>query len=445
MSFVTINPLSGEIIQVHHYQQTEETTSILQMLFRNQKKWAKYPLQLRINILNQMAKTLRESSDELIQILSLETGKTRGEASAEIEKSAFAFQVYAESYKYEFEQKHIQTNYEFSYSQLKSLGVILAIMPWNYPVWQLTRVIAPALLLGNAVLVKPSEITVGTNKIFLNLLRQVLPEDIVQGIIIDHPGVAQLISRQEITAVTMTGSSLSGKKIAQICGQNLKKCILELGGSDAYIVMQDADVELSVNECIQSRLVNYGQSCIAGKRFFISKAIFNDYKTLLLKKISELPERVLAHKKFQYIIQEQVEKLNHAGGKILQGGFIPLGAGAHYPITVIEFTAYHSSIGKEEIFGPVFSLIPFEDEDEVFNFANDCVYGLGAAIFTRRAEEAKNWAQEKLDVGMVSINEQLKSDPRLPFGGVKDSGFGRELSQYGIYEFANIQTVVGRS
>lgn len=445
MSFVTVNPMNGEIIKVHQFLQFEESIEIVKSVSVAQKKWMKYSIQDRARILNQVAEKMLAEAQGLSQLLSLETGKTIDEAKAEIEKSAMAFRVYSETYFSELEQVNIQTSYQISFTQINPLGVVLAIMPWNYPIWQLTRVLAPAMLLGNAVLVKPAEITAGTNQLYIDILNELIPVQVIQQVMVNHQTLAQMMTLKQISAVTLTGSSEAGKKVAQLCGENLKKCVLELGGSDAYIIMSDADIDISVQECIKARLVNYGQSCIAGKRFFISELIYDQFKEKLLRELNEISDRVLAHKKFQMQVQEQVEKLTHVGGRILKGGILPLGAGAHYPVTVIEFDHYHSSIGQEEIFAPVFCLIPFRNEEEVFEFANETRFGLGSALFTQRVEEAKIWAKEKLEVGMVSINEQLKSDPRLPFGGVKDSGFGRELSRFALYEFANVKTVVGRN
>lgn len=444
MSFVTTNPQNGQILGVHHYLQYEESLAILRLGANEQKAWRLISLDQRKEVLLQIAKALLQSQDELAKIVHLEVGKQIHEAKAEIEKCAFAFSVFANTDPHHFEGSHIKTDYQFSYSHLNPLGQILAIMPWNYPYWQLTRVLAPALLIGNSVVVKPSELTVGSNQKFVEIIQQVLPVQVVQTLMIDHKTIERLICLPQISAVTLTGSSSAGKKVARLCGENLKKCVLELGGSDAYVVFRDAKLDRAVADCLQARLVNYGQSCIAGKRFFIADEVYQSFLEKLLSHLSGIETRYLAHKKFQSQIQEQVDHLRNIGGRVLMGGQLPSGVDASYPITVIEFTEYQSAIGIEEIFGPVFILIRFTDEEEVFQSVNDTPYGLGAALFTERTKQAQVWAKEKLDVGMVAINDQLKSDPRLPFGGVKESGFGRELSLLSLYEFANVQTIVGR-
>jgi succinate-semialdehyde dehydrogenase/glutarate-semialdehyde dehydrogenase len=325
-------------------------------------------------------------------------------------------------------------------------------MPWNFPFWQVFRFAIPSLMVGNTVLLKHAPNVLACSIAIEDLfIKAGFPDNIFKNIIADIDCVEYLLANEKICAVTLTGSTRAGKSVAQLAGKYLKKSVLELGGSDPYIIFEDADLEASVESCVNSRLINSGQSCIAAKRFIVVNSLKKDFEELFVEKMKnktfgnplegKFDLGPMARKDLRDNIQYQVSKAVEDGAKLLLGGNIPNHEGYFYPPTVLSDVSENNFIFKEETFGPVASIISARNENDAIRIANNSPYGLGAAIFSRDEEKAKSIAKNELNAGSCFINTFVVSDPRLPFGGIKESGYGRELSHFGLMEFVNIKTI----
>jgi len=326
-------------------------------------------------------------------------------------------------------------------------------MPWNFPFWQLFRFVAPALMAGNGGMLKHSSNVTGCALEIESILHKAgVPENVFRTLITDNDGAQQVIENDNVKAVTLTGSTRAGKAVAETAGSQIKKTVLELGGSDPYVVLEDADVEKAAETCVTSRLINSGQSCIAAKRFIVVKEVYDAFERAVLNIMKEkkmgdpLQDEDVdlgpqAREDLRDGLHEQVTKSIDAGAKCLLGGEIPDRDGSYYPPTLLKNVKPGMPAYDEELFGPVASLIKVDDEAEAIAVANDSEFGLGAAVFSEDIDRARKIAAEKIQAGCCFVNAFVKSDPRLPFGGIKQSGYGRELSHYGIKEFVNIKTV----
>jgi len=325
-------------------------------------------------------------------------------------------------------------------------------MPWNFPFWQVCRFAVPALLAGNAVILKHAENTFGCAARIETIFHEAgVPKDLFRSIRVPVTDVKKIIENRKISAVSLTGSTRAGKAVASQAGNALKPCVLELGGSDPYLILKDADLEHASEACVTSRLLNSGQSCIAAKRFIVEEEVYDQFIQLLKEKLSRkvvgdpFDEKVdvgpLARKDLRDELHNQVQESIQKGANCIMGGKITERKGAYYPITLLENVKKGMPAYEEELFGPVAVVIKAKDEEEAIDIANDSIYGLGAAIFSSDLEKAEHMARNRIKAGSCFVNDFVRSDPRLPFGGIKDSGFGRELSEFGIREFVNVKTV----
>lgn len=449
----SINPATE--LEINSYSVDSEKT-VANKLEKAQSaflKWKQYSVEERCKFLRQLADYLIKNKQGLANTATLEMGKPLEQSISELEKCALALNYYADNGADFMQSEIVATGSKKSLVCYRPLGVVLAIMPWNFPYWQVFRAMGPILLAGNTMILKHASNVMGCAIQIENAVRAAeLPDDIFQSLIIPSSRMDYIIAQEHIKAITLTGSTEAGKKVASTAALHLKKQVLELGGSDPYIVLKDADIDLAVKVCVKSRLINTGQSCIAAKRFIVDKSIMPNFQEKMVTAMQENkygdpmnPNNQLgpmARKDLRDELHQQVEKSIALGASLLCGGFIPDGKGAFYPPTVLVNVKKGMPAYDEELFGPVAALIEAEDEEHAINIANDTIYGLGAAIFSKNLEHAEKLAIEKIEAGSVFINELVSSNPKLPFGGIKQSGYGRELSYYAIREFSNIKTIL---
>lgn len=449
----SINPFSGETIHTYREYTTGEVDSILQQVDVAYHRWKQTDFEVRARHMQNLQAGLTLHRESLAQLMVSEMGKILREALGEIDKCALCCGYYAKNAASFLEKEHVKTEALESYISFQPIGTILAVMPWNFPFWQVFRFLAPALMAGNTGVLKHASNVSGCALAIEKLVIEAgFPENVFRTLLIGSSKVESVIANPFIKAVTLTGSTPAGKAVASAAGTNLKKSVLELGGSDPYLILEDADVESAARLCATSRLLNAGQSCIGAKRFIVAEKVYDSFKAEFVRLMAAAvygdplaPGTAigpLARTDLRDELHQQVERSRSMGATVLLGGFIPVGSAALYPPTVLEnvtpgMPAYH-----EELFGPVAVLYRFETEEEAIRIANDTVFGLGAGIFTANLEKGKALAELGLEAGCVFVNDFVKSDPRLPFGGIKESGYGRELSAFGIREFVNIKTIV---
>jgi succinate-semialdehyde dehydrogenase/glutarate-semialdehyde dehydrogenase len=455
MSFQTVNPATAEILQAYEHLSFSDAEKAADAAWTDYQVWRKSPLTERAQALRNWAHNLKLRREDLARQMSLEMGKPIAQGRAEIDKCLMTCEHLAENGIAFLQPVRVESPYAESWITYEAVGPVLAIMPWNFPLWQVVRFAAPAILVGNPILLKHADLTAGCSKIIVETTKGIAGElSLMRNLQANHETVAKLMAHSKIRGVTFTGSSSAGRKIGELAGKNLKKSVLELGGSDAYIVLADADLAKAAKICAAARLVNGGQSCVAGKRFLIERSIAEQFVSAMAKEMEKfkpgdpLKDDTLlgpmASKKFQQQIMQQVEDLKKKGGRVLCGGTALEGPGAFYPPTLIYFEKAVKGLGDIEVFGPVATVVAVDSAKQAMEIANDSSYGLGGAIFT---VDEKRGRELLLDMvaGFVVVNDQVKSDVRLPFGGVKDSGYGRELSVHGVHEFCNIKTLaVGR-
>ncbi len=430
------------------------TNDVKKIISGSQKaflEWKKTSLHHRSEVLYKLADELRSRKDELAELMALEMGKVLKEGKSEIEKCTWVCEYYAENGKEFLEDELIHTDAHKSYVTINPLGVVLAVMPWNFPFWQVFRFAVPALMAGNVALLKhASNVSGCALKIEEIIAKAIGMSEIFRTLIIPSDMVELIIENDLVKAVTLTGSTPAGRSVASLAGKHLKKSVLELGGSDPYIVLEDADLKKAAKSCVSSRLINNGQSCIAAKRFIVVDKVKQSFEKLVVQEMSKLKVGdpmtevdlgPMARVDLRDELHAQVEKSLEMGATCLLGGEINSGKGAFYAPTVLSDIKWGSPAYHEELFGPVASIIVATNENEAISIANDSFFGLGAAVFTSDNERGERIAREELEAGSCFVNEFVRSDPRLPFGGIKGSGFGRELGSYGIKEFVNIKTV----
>jgi succinate-semialdehyde dehydrogenase/glutarate-semialdehyde dehydrogenase len=452
MQLKSINPATGELLNVYDEYQYEEMDQILDQCSNRFKTWRKEPLSLRVHLLRSLARLLREKKDNLALTITLEMGKPIKESRSEVEKCAWVCDYYAENAQQFLTPEVIATEATQSYAIFNPLGTILAVMPWNFPFWQVFRFAAPAIVAGNtAVLKHASNVPACALVIEQLFLEAGFPEGVFRTMLVTSGKVEKLITSKRIKAITLTGSTPAGKTVAATAGQHLKKTVLELGGSDPYIVLEDANITQAVNACVAGRLLNTGQSCIGAKRFIVVESVYRDFEEQFVAKMQaarmgdplneENQLGPMARMNIREDLHMQVLKSVNMGATVLCGGTFPDQPGYYYPATVLTDLTPGMPAYSEELFGPVASLICVEDEAQAINVANDTSFGLGAAVFTSDLKRGQRIAEEELDAGCCFVNDFVRSDPRLPFGGIKESGYGRELSHYGMKEFLNIKTI----
>ena len=452
MALISTNPATSEEIKSYHEHSSYEINDIIYKTKNAQQEWHPLELDFRLECINQISGILIDRKREYASIMASEMGKPIAQAIGEIEKCAWLCDYYKENAAEFLSDKLIDTQYHKSLVTIRPIGIILGIMPWNFPFWQVFRFAIPVLLTGNGAILKHASNVQGcAYAIESCFLEAGFPDNIFRNISVSGKNVKDVIKNQLIAAVTITGSTPAGRSVAQVAGKYLKKTVLELGGSDPYVVLDDADLDNAVDACINGRILNTGQSCISAKRLIVTKPVYHEFLDKLKKKLSEKimgdpMDNVDIGPMVSLIareeVHEQVERSINSGAILELGGEVPKMRGAFYPITLLSDVRPGMAAFDEEIFGPVFTLIFAEDEAHAINLANQTPFGLGAAIFTEDIKKGEDIAKNKLNAGSCFVNDFVKSDPRLPFGGVKESGYGRELSSYGLIEFVNIKTVV---
>ena len=449
----SINPFTGDIIQTYQEYSSEEVNTIIGQVDVAFQQWKLTGLEYRSVLMKNLQNQLIDHKAELASIMSAEMGKVLHEGLGEIEKCALACSYYATYAGSFLKNEPIATEASEAYITYQPIGTVLAVMPWNFPFWQAFRFLAPALMAGNTAVLKHAANVSGCALAIEQLVREAgFPENVFRTLLIDSSSVKTVIENPLIKAVTLTGSTPAGKSVAAAAGSMLKKSVLELGGSDPYLILEDADVATAAQLCVTSRLMNAGQSCISAKRFIVANKVYEAFKEEFVKLMSEAtfgdPLNAqttigpLARVDLRDELHQQVEKSRQMGASVLLGGYIPEGNAAFYPPTVLENVLPGMPAYDEELFGPVAVLFRFHLEEEAISIANSTVFGLGASVFTSDVSKGKMLAEKGLEAGCVFVNDFVKSDPRLPFGGTKQSGYGRELSVVGIREFMNIKTVV---
>lgn len=448
---ISINPFTGTEIGRYDAHAPHEVEAILDAAVAAQAAWRTKPIEERVGLLSAMARALRADRDRLAQLITAEMGKPIVEAEAEIEKCASTCDFYAKAAPGFLADEAVASNATESVVVFDPLGVVLAIMPWNYPFWQFFRFAAPALAAGNGTILKHASNVSGCALAIETVMREAgCPDGLMRTVLIAASEVAALIADDRIAAVTLTGSTQVGSIVASQAGRALKKQVLELGGSDPFIVLADADVEEAAKVAVKARYTNVGQSCVNAKRFIVEDAIADRFVTAFVAEVAMLKMGdpmmrdtsigPMARADLRDDLHRQVEQSVAAGAVLRTGGVPAEGPGFLYPPTILDQVRPDHVAFREETFGPVAAIIRVADAEEAITLANQTEFGLGAAIWTRDLDRARHLAR-RIDAGAVFINGMVASDARLPFGGIKKSGYGRELGSYGIKEFCNIKTV----
>ncbi len=451
MSIQTVNPATGEALEIYEETTPRELEQILARAHAVFLEWRTVPIADRAHRMRKAAELLRMRQTQYARTMTLEMGKPIVQAEAEVEKCASVCDYYAEHAESFLAKQPRATEASTSYVRFDPLGAILAVMPWNFPFWQVFRFAAPALMAGNVGILKHASNVPGCSLAIEQVFRDAgFPPGIFSSVLIPSPMVAGLIADPRVVAATLTGSERAGSTVAEHAGRHLKKTVLELGGSDPFIVLADGDVAAAARTAADARLINSGQSCIAAKRFIVVEALADQF---IERFRGELQGRRMgdplsretqvgpqARADLRDSLHKQVEESVKRGAKRLLGGEIPAGKGAFYPPTLLAAVDKGMPAFDEETFGPVAAVIRAKDEADAVRLANDSPYGLGASVWTRDRAGAERVAAQ-IEAGSVFVNSLVKSDPRLPFGGIKRSGYGRELSEYGIREFVNIKSV----
>jgi succinate-semialdehyde dehydrogenase / glutarate-semialdehyde dehydrogenase len=452
MAIESVNPATGETIRTYEEMTFEEVGGILERAHEAFLAWRNVGFAERARHLRRAAAVLRDRREELARRMALEMGKPLAGGRSEVDKCASACDYYAEHAQAFLAPEEVATDARRSFVACAPLGVVLAIMPWNFPFWQVFRFAAPALMAGNAGVLKHASNVPGCALAIEEVFREAgLPEGLFRALLAGSGQVERAIEHPRVAAVTLTGSTPAGKAVAAKAGSCLKKTVLELGGSDPYLILEDADLDAAVATCVESRLINSGQSCIAAKRFIFPQSLAAEVERRFVERMrgkrmgDPLAEGVevgpQARRDLRDALHRQVEASVAQGARLLLGGEVPPGPGAFYPPTVLAGVRPGMPAYDEETFGPVAALIAVADEREAIRAANDSAFGLGAAVFTRDRARGEEIATRQLDAGSCFVNSLVRSDPRLPFGGIKQSGYGRELGAYGIKEFVNVKTV----
>jgi succinate-semialdehyde dehydrogenase/glutarate-semialdehyde dehydrogenase len=451
MGIQSINPASGEVLETFELYSQEQIDEALDQARQAFLHWRHTTFARRAEYLQRVARYLRDHKHELGRVAVLEMGKSLVEAEAEVEKCAWNCDFYAENAEHFLANENIATNATTSYVAFRPLGVILALMPWNFPYWQVFRFAAPALMAGNTAVLKHASNVSRCALEIERIFRECgLPEGVFRTVLVPGSETGKLIADQRIAAVTLTGSEGAGIAVASASGNVLKKNVLELGGSDAFIVLEDADIDQAAQVATTARFQNNGQSCIAAKRFIVVESVAAEFErkfaaagaTLSVGDPLERSTQVgpVARGDLRDELDRQVQASVRMGARIVLGGKPIEGPGYFYEPTILSDVTPDMPVFREETFGPAAAIIRARDTDHAIELANDSEFGLGGNLWTRDLERARELAG-RIESGAVFINGMTASDPRLPFGGVKRSGYGRELSSFGIREFVNIQTV----
>jgi succinate-semialdehyde dehydrogenase/glutarate-semialdehyde dehydrogenase len=448
----SINPTTGELIKTYEAYTPEQVKSSLNLAHQCYLNWREAPMKDRSALFKRAAIVLLRRKEEYARLMAKEMGKLLTEGMAEIEKCSWACEYFADESAQLLEDIEIKTEYDHSFVTFQPLGVILGIMPWNFPFWQAFRFAAPALMAGNTCLIKHASNVSGCALAIESIFIEAgFPSGCCQTILLPSSQISDLVKNPSIKAVSLTGSSEAGKSVAALAGASLKKTVLELGGSDPYIVLQDAFLDEAVSICSKSRLNNAGQSCIAAKRFIVEEAIAQPFTEKLVAQFQREimgdpfdPRTTLgplARADLRAHLHHQVMRSIELGAECVLGGKIPSTSGSFYPATILANVQKGMPAYEEELFGPVASILVAKDQADAIALANDTAFGLGGVIFTQNLKKGAEIARSQIEAGSVFVNNLVRSDPRLPFGGIKNSGYGRELSLFGLREFVNVKTV----
>src|SRR5258708_6074894 len=452
MALQAVNPATGERLAAYEEMPLDEVRNIIDKAHKAYLDWRRTSFRSRAALMRQAAQVLRSNAAEYAHLMAEEMGKPMRAGAAEVQKCAFGCDYYAENAERFLAPEVVKTEARKSFVTFQPLGVVLAVMPWNFPFWQVFRFAAPGLMAGNAAVLKHASNVPGCALAIEQIFREAgFPEHLFRTLLIGSKEVAAVIEHPLVRAVTLTGSGPAGRAVASKAGAMLKKTVLELGGSDPYLILEDADLVHAATVSARGRLLNAGQSCIAAKRFIVVDKVRTRFEKLFVKHMSvskpgdpmsdDTKIGPLARHDLRDALHSQVERSIAMGARCLLGGKIPNDCGAYYPPTVLTDVRKGMPAYAEELFGPVAAIIPVKDEEAAIATANDSVFGLGASVLTSDPVRGERIAVERIESGSVFVNEVVRSDPRLPFGGVKESGYGRELSSYGIREFVNIKTV----
>ncbi len=451
MTFISLNPANGELLQEYPVWTAQQLETALAAVHAAAPGWVRTPLAERCRLMHRASQVLEQQREELATLITLEMGKLRREALAEVDKCALVCDYYADKGPEFLADEIIDTDAGRSLVAYQPLGIVLAVMPWNFPFWQVFRFAAPALVAGNSAILKHASNVPQCALAIESVFREAgFQDSVFRTLMISADQVEDVINDPRVRAVTLTGSEPAGRKVAATAGAALKKSVLELGGSDPFIVLEDADLDWTVQQAVASRYLNSGQSCIAAKRFIVVDAIAETF----LQRFKEMVEALLpgdpldetttlapmAREDLRDGLHCQVEESVAAGAVLVTGGKAIDGPGAFYAPTILDQVRPGQRAYREELFGPVAIVIRAANEEEAIRIANHTDFGLGSSIWTADSERGERLARQ-IESGCTFVNGLVKSDPRLPFGGVKHSGYGRELSHQGMHEFVNAKTI----
>lgn len=452
MHFTSVNPATGHEIRKHPATTADGARAAIRSAGRRWESWRRTRFEDRAAPLRTMAALLRSQVEDHAQLMAEEMGKPLAQGRSEVEKCAWVCEYYADHAEAFLADEPAPTDATRSYVAYRPLGPVLAVMPWNFPYWQVLRFAAPTVMAGNVVLLKHASNVPGCALRLEALFKEAgFPDGVFQTLLMDRKQTTRVIRHRGVRAVTLTGSVAAGRSVGKEAGAKLKKSVLELGGSDPYLILEDADIEAAAEACAHSRLINSGQSCIAAKRFIVVDGVREAFEEALVRHMAKsrmgnpLDEDVdvgpQARDDLRTDLHEQVTRSIEKGARCLLGGEIPDGPGFFYPPTVLTDVRRGMPAYGEEVFGPVAAVLPVRDRQAAIRVANDTSFGLGAAVFTGDVDEGERIAREELLAGSCFVNTFVRSDPRLPFGGIGESGYGRELGRHGILEFVNTKTV----